>query len=74
MTITINLPREAESRLQAESLRTGLPVEQLVERVIAERFEASATSGKENAQEFFDRMARPAPVIDTSRENIYAND
>jgi hypothetical protein len=73
MIITINVPQKSESFLKAEAVRIGMPVEQLVERVIAERFKAPASSGKESAQEFFDRIARPGPVIDASRENIYAD-
>jgi hypothetical protein len=73
MTITINVPRETESQLQAEADRAGLPVEKLVERVIAERFDLPALAVKESAQEFFDRIAKPGPIIDASRENIYAD-
>ena len=73
MTITIDVPPEAELRLKQEADREGFPVERLVERVIAERFDATALGGTENAQTFFDRMARPSAVIDTSRDNIHAN-
>lgn len=73
MTITINVPRETETVLQAEAARAGLPVEQLIERVIAERFDLPALAARESTQDFFDRIAKPGPVIDASRENIYAD-
>ena len=73
MTITINVPRETETQLQAEADRAGVPVEQLIERVIAERFVAPVLVGRESTQDFFDRLAKLGPVIDASRENIYAD-
>ena len=54
MTITINVPQEAELRLQAEALRTGLPLEKLVERVISERFETPALSLRRARMSFLD--------------------
>ncbi len=73
MTITINIPTETETLLQAEAARVGVPVEQLAARVIAERFETSKPTVKETTGEFFNRIGHPGPVIDVSRENIYAD-
>lgn|GEM_PF-4199941 len=73
MTITINIPTETETLLQAEAARVGVPIEQLAARVITERFETSKPVIKETTEEFFNRISRPGPVIDASRENIYAD-
>jgi hypothetical protein len=67
MTITINVP----DQLSSEAQRAGLRVEEYAEQVIAERLDRAQT--RETAQEFFDRISHPGPVIDTSRENIYAD-
>jgi len=45
----------------------------LAARVIAERFETSKPTVKETTGEFFNRIGHPGPVIDVSRENIYAD-
>jgi len=73
MTLTINLPREIEAALQAEAAHAGLTVEQLIERVITECFESSGLAVRESTQDFFDRIAKPGPIVDASRENIYAD-
>lgn len=38
MTITINIPNDAESRLQQEAARAGVPIPTLIEDIVVERF------------------------------------
>jgi hypothetical protein len=71
MTVTINIPPTAEHRLQDEALRIGIAVPALLERLVTERF--NDPPANESIQALFDRIARPAPDVDVSREVIYAD-
>jgi hypothetical protein len=71
MTVTINIPVTAERRLYDEAQRAGVAVPALLEQLVIERF--NGPPAHESIQAFFDRIARPAPDVDVSREGIYAD-
>ncbi|MGO8674110.1 MAG: hypothetical protein ACLQVD_22455 [Capsulimonadaceae bacterium] len=69
MTLTLELPADLELRLATEAAEAGMGLMDYTLHIL----DTSISSRKESAQAFFDRIARPGPVIDTSRENIYAD-
>jgi hypothetical protein len=51
MTITINIPTNAESKLQQEAARTGVPMQTLIEHIVSEKFD-NPMSGRESSRQF----------------------
>ena len=68
MTLTINLPSEAENRLEEEALRTGVPISELASRLLLERLQ---TSG-DRIDRLIADIGQPIDLADVSRDMIYA--
>lgn len=68
MTLTIDLPQEAEALLEEESRRTGVSIPELAGRVLMEHLHlASDRIGRLIAD-----ISAPIDLSDVSREAIYA--
>jgi hypothetical protein len=68
MTLTIDITLEAESRLEQESERTGIPVPELAGRLLMERLQP----GTDRINNLIADISAPIDVADVSRETIYA--
>lgn len=67
MTLTIELPPEAEIWLQQESVRTGTPINELAGRLLTERLKPR----KDRIGKLVNDIGAPIDLADTSREAIY---
>lgn len=70
-TIIIDDPA-VETALERAAAKAGVPLQNFVRDVLAERFVAPVQT-RETTQQFFNRIAKHGPVIDVSREGIYAD-
>lgn len=68
MTLTIELPPEAEIWLQQESERTGTPVNELAGQLLTERLKP----GQDRISKLAHDIGAPIDLADASREAIYA--
>lgn len=69
MTLTIELPHEAELQLEAEAKRTGVSVPQLAGRLLIERLNMTT----DRIDRLVADIGAPIDIADTSREAIYAD-
>jgi len=68
MTLTIELPREAELQLEAEAKRTGVSVPQLAGRLLVERLKTTT----DRIDRLIADIGAPIDLADTSRGAMYA--
>lgn len=79
MTVTIDIPKDVENPLRADLDRTGKPIEDLIQEIVAQHY---AGIGKEGMpirkpgriQRLFDDIATPGYIVDLSREAVYADE
>ena len=69
MTLTIDLPPEAEVRLLEESQRIGIPVSDVAGRLLTERL----LQGSDRVARLIADISVPIDLSDTLREAIYAD-
>jgi hypothetical protein len=68
MTLTIDLPQEAEALLEEESRRTGISIPELAGRVLMEHLHLT----NDRIGRLIADISVPIDLLDVSREAIYA--